>query len=272
MSVDVMAWVWKHSPEKGSALLLLLAIADHANDAGVAYPSIARLADKTRLSERNTQYLINKLVESGAIQIQKGAGPHGCHLFRVQGLQGEIWGSEGVQPSVERGATAIAPEPSRTIKEPSRGRRASRATPIPPDFKVSPRVQAWAQQKGFAALLPQHLEHFLSYAKAKGARYVDWDEAFMNAVRADWGQIRRNAGVKPTVQAPACNFRGLPYVESREPCGMPNARPDPDYGNQPLCVHHRNQVADDQRPLRTAMPQSARAVLSGMGHLKKTPA
>lgn len=115
MSIRVMNWVWTNSPEKGSALLLLLSIADHADDEGSAYPSVARLASKTRLSERNTQYQLKALCASGSLKILRGAGPKGCNLYRVQGLQGAIFGDEGVQPSVKRGATAIAPEPSRTI-------------------------------------------------------------------------------------------------------------------------------------------------------------
>lgn len=120
MSIRVMNWVWTRSPEKGSALLMLLAIADHADDDGVAYPSVARLAKKTRLSERATQYIVRHLEVNGALKIERGAGPNGCNVFRVQGLQGALFGSDGVQNSAERGATAIAPESSRTIKEPSK--------------------------------------------------------------------------------------------------------------------------------------------------------
>ena len=50
MSMRMMTQVWERSQHKGSELLLMLAIADNANDQGVAYPSKKTLAKKTRLS------------------------------------------------------------------------------------------------------------------------------------------------------------------------------------------------------------------------------
>ena len=38
--------------------------------------------------------------------------------------------------------------------------------------------------------LDEHLESFVSKAKAKGYTYADWDEGFMGAVRADWAGLR----------------------------------------------------------------------------------
>jgi len=64
-----------------------------------------------------------------------------------------------------------------------------RETPIPDDFAVSDRVVTWAASKGFTNL-EQHLEHFVSYARRKGATYVDWDEALMNAIRNDWAKLK----------------------------------------------------------------------------------
>jgi hypothetical protein len=61
--------------------------------------------------------------------------------------------------------------------------------PMPEDFGVSPRVQAWATERGFAEL-PQHLDAFKRKVAAHGYRYTDWDAAFMEAVREDWAKLR----------------------------------------------------------------------------------
>ena len=53
-----MAAVWERSKHQGGALLVLLGIADHANDQGVAYPSIERLARKIRDVSVDAQMLI----------------------------------------------------------------------------------------------------------------------------------------------------------------------------------------------------------------------
>jgi uncharacterized protein YdaU (DUF1376 family) len=64
-----------------------------------------------------------------------------------------------------------------------------RATPLPGDFAISERVKTWAQEKRFGSL-EAHLEFFVGRMRASGKTYVDWDEAFMNCVREDWGEIR----------------------------------------------------------------------------------
>lgn len=69
-----------------------------------------------------------------------------------------------------------------------------RATSLPSGFGISERVRSWAQEKGHNHLDLQ-LEAFLSYAKRKGATYVDWEEALMNAIRDDWAKARGKAEV-----------------------------------------------------------------------------
>lgn len=69
----------------------------------------------------------------------------------------------------------------------------AKATPLPPDFAISSRVQAWATSKGFDRL-PEHLEAFRSKATAKGYTYADWDEALMGAIRDDWAGLRQARG------------------------------------------------------------------------------
>lgn len=47
MSVKVSSWVWEHSPVSRGDLLVLVALADHAQDNGAgAYPSVATIAGK----------------------------------------------------------------------------------------------------------------------------------------------------------------------------------------------------------------------------------
>jgi len=68
-------------------------------------------------------------------------------------------------------------------------RRKLRTVSLPHGFTVSERVKTWAAERGFGQL-EAHLEHFVGYARATGRRYVDWDEALMNAIRADWAKLR----------------------------------------------------------------------------------
>lgn len=64
-------------------------------------------------------------------------------------------------------------------------RRKPSALPLPDGFAVSDRVAKWAEERGIKRLA-EHLECFVSKARAKGYTYADWDEAFMGAIREDW--------------------------------------------------------------------------------------
>ena len=64
-----------------------------------------------------------------------------------------------------------------------------RKTSISDEFVVSQRVRDWAKQKGFDRL-DEHLDAFTRKAKMNGYQYLDWDLAFMEAIREDWAKIR----------------------------------------------------------------------------------
>lgn len=118
MSIKVMTQIWEESLEKGSALLLLLAIADHAHDDGTgAYPSIQKLAEKSRMTTRNVQLLLRRLEADGELAIFPNEGPHGVNLYEIP-FRGENF--SGVKADVLAGeiqgnilAKRISPKPSR---------------------------------------------------------------------------------------------------------------------------------------------------------------
>ncbi len=78
MSVRLMGVVWQTELPK-NLKMLLLALADHANDDGAGiYPGVARLADKTSDSERNVRRLLAELEDRGLIEaVAYRAGGHG---------------------------------------------------------------------------------------------------------------------------------------------------------------------------------------------------
>ena len=62
-----MTAVWGQSQHSGNALLLLLAIADLADDNGVAWPGHEHLAQKTRISRRHVIRLVEEVAVSGEL-------------------------------------------------------------------------------------------------------------------------------------------------------------------------------------------------------------
>jgi DNA-binding MarR family transcriptional regulator len=73
MSIEYMTMVFKsRQPANSAQRLVLLALADHANDEAVCWPSIKKLSDHTCLSIRGVQYAIRNLEAAGLLKIKAG--------------------------------------------------------------------------------------------------------------------------------------------------------------------------------------------------------
>lgn len=80
-------------------------------------------------------------------------------------------------------------KPKETYKEiPATRTRRKRGTALLDSFSISERVCEWAEKNGYDKL-DERFEHFTGWARAKGSKYLDWDQAFMNAIRDDWAKL-----------------------------------------------------------------------------------
>lgn len=83
MSISLMTHVWDNYQQKGGRMLLMLALADYANDADQCWPSIDALSKKARLRVRQTQILLRTMADAGEISIAEGEGPHNVNRYTV---------------------------------------------------------------------------------------------------------------------------------------------------------------------------------------------
>jgi hypothetical protein len=75
MSIKTMSFVWQHATVGGSQLLVLLAMADFADDNGRnIYPSMATLAAKSRLSDSQVRRLVHELIALGLVELIETGG------------------------------------------------------------------------------------------------------------------------------------------------------------------------------------------------------
>lgn len=74
MSVDATRLVWERSKASSGALLVMLALADHANAKGEAWPSVTRLASLCRMSGRNVLRHLAALEEAGEVRREVSQG------------------------------------------------------------------------------------------------------------------------------------------------------------------------------------------------------
>lgn len=83
MSIKVMTRVWEHAEYKESTLLILLALADFADDNGLCWPEVPTLAAKARVSDRRAIDIIQALEKDGAIVYRRGGGRGRRSLYGV---------------------------------------------------------------------------------------------------------------------------------------------------------------------------------------------
>ena len=81
MSVHVSSGVWKQSAAKSNARLVLLKLADQANDAGWSWPSVETLASETLLGDRTVQRCIRALEDLEEVAVFERAGR--LNVYRV---------------------------------------------------------------------------------------------------------------------------------------------------------------------------------------------
>lgn len=74
MSIRIMTAAWDLNLGSHTAKLVLLALADNANDAGVCWPSIETVAAKCDLTPNGVRKQMKNLVELGALRIDPSKG------------------------------------------------------------------------------------------------------------------------------------------------------------------------------------------------------
>lgn len=85
MSIQAMAWVLEHSQAEGLHRLVLMAIANHADQTGTnAFPSVDQIAREARVHRATVYRALPALVELGELEIRRGgSGPGATNLYRV---------------------------------------------------------------------------------------------------------------------------------------------------------------------------------------------
>lgn len=82
--VACLAWVRRHSTARGPARAVLLVIAAHADpDGSNAYPSTARLAEETGLSQRTVRRALRTLEGLGELVVEEPGRGHTANRYRV---------------------------------------------------------------------------------------------------------------------------------------------------------------------------------------------
>jgi len=118
VSFKVTNWVWARSESRNGARLVMLALADRADDDGFAWPSIEDLCERTKLSPRAVQKALANLVELGELKVESGGGRRVRNRYTIvpkprtsDGVTDEYPGtSDGVTDGKPRTSDGVSPE------------------------------------------------------------------------------------------------------------------------------------------------------------------
>lgn len=106
MSIERMTSVWKLSKEKGAGLLILLSLADRADDDGYCWPSMDDTAKRARVTRRYVLSVVERAVESGELFVNKRSGyshqyivPHGMTIQQIRDAMKRRfeWSTEAIE-------------------------------------------------------------------------------------------------------------------------------------------------------------------------------
>jgi Helix-turn-helix domain len=94
-----MSWVIENSQTRGNQYIVLLMIANRADEDGSsAWPSIRWLSMRCRLSERTVQRCVRKLELGGSLVVDRNTGRHNTNYYHVV-----------MQPSLMKGCQPVTP-------------------------------------------------------------------------------------------------------------------------------------------------------------------
>lgn len=86
MSVKAISWAWENGRGTAAQRLVLLALADSANDDGECWPGMGTIAKKTGVSVRSVHRAIGALEQAGLVEVQerrRSNGSYTSHLYRL---------------------------------------------------------------------------------------------------------------------------------------------------------------------------------------------
>lgn len=206
MSRAATDWAWGLEI-KASQKLLMLSLADRADELHCCYPSIQRLVKDTGMDRKTIGKWINQMIEDGFIS-DTGERKGKTKQVRVLRLNIEVkeaqkrnstkfgnntknghetspildnkrsqnWDAESViEPNIEPTLSARGQFISEAAKR-RIGISPNGEIPFPPAFKPSADHIAIASEKGIS--IETELLNFRDYHQARGTKLIDWNSAF----------------------------------------------------------------------------------------------
>lgn len=256
MSLAATRWAMQVQSVGLVPKMVLLVLADHADDAGRCWPSIARICTLGRIKERAAQLAVKELVKAGLVQREERIGVGATYVLAVQppphvvrptndtpasdaplpphvvrGDEADPRPTCAPPPHVVRPTPALhAPEPIKEpIKEPEEVEAPPSAPPaakpdprgsrLPPEWQPSPADVAYAAERGLnPASVAENFRDFWHAKAGQDGRKLDWPATWRRWCRTDAEKRpqARAGPAGPQARRPATNGAVELLLRARE--------------------------------------------------------
>lgn len=174
-----MSRVWDLPCENHTQKLVLLAIADNANDEGECWPSMETLARKCNLSDQAVRNWVQFMEREGWLSVDRGHNLKRSNYYKITLPQPPTPLTPNAvdpQPGLPQPPTPFTPTPNAVDpnhKEPSTKRQIKALPPIPTSLDVPKFRKAW--------------EEWLTYRRSKRKPVSDIAASKQFKDLAEWG-------------------------------------------------------------------------------------
>lgn len=210
MSNKLLTFVWDHGPEDKGELMVLLALADQASDAGHCWPSMPTIARRCRVEARSCQRIVRRLEAGGWLTVHERPGRSNMYSITAppdpggtpdtgspltQG-RGDPPVRGGVTPRSGEGCPPGHPNPKGTLKEPKERAPRRSATRLKADWVPSDWMIEFAMREGLTDAAARKLADAMrdwSMSTTKGVK-LDWDATWRGFVRREVMDIGKTNG------------------------------------------------------------------------------
>lgn len=119
MSIKAMNWAWEQSLPC-SPKLILMALADAADDSGDCWPKVKTIAKKCCVSERTVQRVMKEFIADGLLELTPRFNQDGRQISNKYRLLLNRRYPDKLSPSLQSGWGRVTPLPSAGVTQPCR--------------------------------------------------------------------------------------------------------------------------------------------------------